>query len=85
MAHWLLLALVYLSFVSLGLPDAVLGVAWPAIRADMEQPLAAMGFITLTMTVCSASASAALASRVTTSSSSGWYPIFSRMASSFIG
>ncbi|MBC7918298.1 MAG: MFS transporter [Rhodoferax sp.] len=57
MAHWLLLALVYLSFVSLGLPDAVLGVAWPAIRADMGQPLAAMGFITLTMTVCSASAS----------------------------
>ena len=57
MAHWLLLALVYLSFVSLGLPDAVLGVAWPAIRADMGQPLAAMGFITMTMTVCSASAS----------------------------
>jgi fucose permease len=57
MAHWLLLALVYLSFVSLGLPDAVLGVAWPAIRADMDQPLAAMGFITMTMTVCSASAS----------------------------
>lgn len=57
MAHWLLLALVYLSFVSLGLPDAVLGVAWPAIRADMGQPLAAMGFITLTMTICSASAS----------------------------
>jgi len=57
MAHWLLLALVYLSFVSLGLPDAVLGVAWPAIRADMGQPLAALGYITLTMTVCAASAS----------------------------
>ncbi len=69
MAHWLLLALVYLSFVSLGLPDAVLGVAWPAIRADMGQPLAAMGFITMTMTVCSASASflsAAITKRVGT-------------------
>jgi fucose permease len=57
MLHWVLLGIVYVSFISLGLPDGVLGVAWPAIRADMGQPLAAMGVITITMTVCSASAS----------------------------
>lgn len=51
-AQRLLLALVYLSFISLGLPDAVMGVAWPAIRADMAQPLAAVGFLTITMMVC---------------------------------
>src|SRR5687767_9882479 len=28
----LLLALAYLAFVSLGLPDTVLGVAWPSLR-----------------------------------------------------
>jgi len=69
MAHWILLGMVYVSFISLGLPDGVLGVAWPAIRADMGQPLAAVGYITITMTVCSATASlcaSAIARRVGT-------------------
>ena len=57
MAHLLLLGIVYVSFISLGLPDGILGVAWPAIRADMNQPLAAVGMITITMTVCSAASS----------------------------
>ena len=57
MAHLILLGIVYVSFISLGLPDGILGVAWPAIRADMGQPLAAVGAITITMTVCSATAS----------------------------
>lgn len=52
-----LLGLVYLSFISLGLPDGVLGVAWPAIRREFGQPLAAVGAITITLTLCSAAAS----------------------------
>lgn len=63
MAHLLLLAIVYVAFVSLGLPDAVMGVIWPAMRADMGQPLAALGVLTLTMTVCAA-LSAGLAGRI---------------------
>jgi fucose permease len=51
-AQRFLLGIVYLSFVSLGLPDAVMGVAWPAIRVDMGQPLAAVGILTITMMVC---------------------------------
>jgi fucose permease len=54
MAHLILLGIVYVSFISLGLPDGILGVAWPAIRADMGQPLAAVGIITITLTVCAA-------------------------------
>ena len=54
MAHLLLLTIVYVSFVSLGLPDAVMGVVWPAMRTDMGQPLAAVGVLTITMTVCAA-------------------------------
>jgi fucose permease len=54
MAHLILLGIVYVSFISLGLPDGILGVAWPAIRADMGQPLAAVGIITITITVCAA-------------------------------
>ena len=64
MAHLFLLGIVYLSFISLGLPDGILGVAWPAIRADMNQPLAAVGIITITMTACSATASLLAASIV---------------------
>ena len=64
MAHLFLLGIVYVSFISLGLPDGILGVAWPAIRADMNQPLAAVGIITITMTACSATASLLAASIV---------------------
>ncbi len=38
-----LLALSYLGFVSLGLPDGLLGVAWPSIRASFALPLDALG------------------------------------------
>ncbi|HEX8704407.1 MAG TPA: MFS transporter, partial [Myxococcaceae bacterium] len=36
-----LLALAYLAFISLGLPDAVIGVAWPSLRDTfgLAQPL----------------------------------------------
>jgi len=57
MAHTVLLGLVYLSFISIGLPDGMLGVAWPVIRLQMDQPLAAVGAITMTMTACSAASS----------------------------
>lgn len=38
-----LLALAYLAFVSLGLPDAVLGVAWPSLRAEFGLAQALLG------------------------------------------
>ena len=69
MLHLILLGIVYVSFISLGLPDGILGVAWPAIRADMGQPLAAVGAITIAMTISSATASyfaGAIAKRVGT-------------------
>lgn len=40
-----LLALAYLAFVSLGLPDAVLGLAWPSLRDTFALPQVAMGAI----------------------------------------
>ncbi|MGE6759022.1 MFS transporter [Corallococcus interemptor] len=40
-----LLTLAYLAFVSLGLPDAVLGVAWPSLRTTFGLSQAAMGAI----------------------------------------
>ncbi|TXT35642.1 MAG: major facilitator transporter [Comamonadaceae bacterium] len=53
LAHLALLAIIYLSFVSLGLPDGVLGVAWTAMHLDLNQPLAALGLVTMALTVSS--------------------------------
>ncbi len=49
-----LLPLIYLAFVSLGLPDGVLGVAWPAMRLSLKQPIEAAGLVTMVATGCSA-------------------------------
>lgn len=38
-----LIALAFLAFVSLGLPDGLLGVAWPSIRDTFGLPLDALG------------------------------------------
>ncbi len=43
----LLLAIIYLSFISLGLPDAVLGSAWPVISEEFNVPISNMGIITI--------------------------------------
>lgn len=46
-----LIALAFLAYVSLGLPDAVPGVAWPAVRRELDQPLGALGLLLLTAMV----------------------------------
>lgn len=47
----LLLAIIYVIFISLGLPDGLLGSAWPAIQKDLHQPLGIGGFIGLVVTL----------------------------------
>lgn len=42
----LLLALIYLSFISLGLPDSLIGAAWPVMSVDLGASLSAAGIIT---------------------------------------
>ena len=36
MVH-LLLAVIYVSFISLGLPDSLLGAAWPVMYVDLDR------------------------------------------------
>lgn len=43
----LLLALIYLAFISLGLPDALLGSAWPEIYPDFMVPVSYAGFVSM--------------------------------------
>ena len=35
----------FLSFIALGLPDGLLGVAWPSLRGDFGRPLGAIAFL----------------------------------------
>ena len=42
----LLLAVIYAAFISLGLPDALLGSAWPIMHAQMQVPLSYAGIVT---------------------------------------
>lgn len=42
---YLLIALIYIAFISLGLPDGLLGVAWPEMRNSFSLPLDALGII----------------------------------------
>ena len=42
-----LLAIIYLSFISLGLPDALLGAAWPNIYPEFQVPVSYAGVISM--------------------------------------
>lgn len=43
----MLLAIIYLAFISLGLPDSLLGSAWPIMRVQLGVPLSYAGIITM--------------------------------------
>ncbi len=43
-----LLIVIYTAFVSLGLPDSLLGAAWPMMREDLGAPLPLAGMISMT-------------------------------------
>lgn len=45
----LLLAVIYLAFISLGLPDALLGAAWPTMYPQMSVPVSYAGFVSMTI------------------------------------
>ena len=45
--YLLLLAVIYLAFISLGLPDSLLGSAWPSIHTELDIPLSYMGIISM--------------------------------------
>ena len=46
MTH-LLLAIIYLSFISLGLPDSMLGAAWPSMYPQFQVPVSYAGIISM--------------------------------------
>ena len=45
--YLLLLAVIYLAFISLGLPDSLLGSAWPTLHAVFDVPISYMGVVSM--------------------------------------
>jgi fucose permease len=43
----LLLAIIYIAFVSLGLPDSLIGAGWPVMHQDLGVPVAFAGIVTM--------------------------------------
>ena len=63
----LLLAVIYLVFISLGLPDSLLGAGWPAMQGFFGVPSSAAGYVAMTislMTILSALICPALSRRI---------------------
>lgn len=49
-----LLVIIAISYIGVGLPDSVLGTAWPAIYNDLSLPVSLAGFISMTVSGCTA-------------------------------
>lgn len=47
----LLLVVIYLSFISLGLPDSLLGSAWPYIHNELSLPVSYAGIISMIISI----------------------------------
>lgn len=45
----LLLFFIYIAFIGLGIPDSLLGTAWPAIYQDFQVPIASLNILTLVL------------------------------------
>jgi fucose permease len=43
----ILLVIIYISFISLGLPDALLGSAWPSMYQELQVPISYAGIISM--------------------------------------
>jgi len=51
--QFLLLSVIYISFIALGLPDALLGSAWNLVRDDLNVSLGTLGLMTMVIYIMS--------------------------------
>ena len=72
----MLLAVIYLAFISLGLPDSLLGSGWPTMQTDFGVPSSYAGYVSMSisfMTIISALIAPTIIKRIRTQ----WIVIFS--------
>lgn len=48
----ILLVVIYIAFIGLGVPDSLIGSAWPAIHTELDIPVEAVSVITLLISGC---------------------------------
>ena len=48
----ILLIIIYICFIGLGIPDSLLGTAWPAIYKEFELSVSAVSYISLLISTC---------------------------------
>ena len=72
----LLLAVIYLIFISLGLPDSLLGSGWPSMQVDFGVPSSYAGFVSM-MISCMTVISALLSPRMIRKFQTRWIVIAS--------
>ena len=65
-----ILAVIYVCFISLGLPDSLLGSAWPTIYKDLDVPFSFAGIISALICLCTI-ISSLLSDKLTKKFSSG--------------
>ena len=49
--YTLLLVIIYIAFISLGLPDSLLGSAWPVMHRSLNVPISYAGMITVVISI----------------------------------
>ncbi len=47
-----LLVVIYIAFIGLGVPDSLIGSAWPAVHTEMDIPVEAVSILTLLISGC---------------------------------
>ncbi|WP_449539741.1 MFS transporter [Ferdinandcohnia sp. Marseille-Q9671] len=52
MRNLLFIFIIYATFISLGLPDSLLGVAWPEMVGEFQVAYSAAGIISMTIAIC---------------------------------
>lgn len=72
----LLLVIIYLAFISLGLPDSLLGSAWPVMRGELNVPVSYAGIVSMII-AGGTIVSSLMADRVTKKFGAGWVTVIS--------
>ena len=47
-----LIVIIYIAFISLGLPDSITGSAWPVMHGELGVPLSYVGIVTMIIAGC---------------------------------
>ena len=72
----LLLALIYIAFISLGLPDSLLGSSWPSMHIQFDVPTSFMGIVSMIISGGTI-VSSLLSDRFTRKFGTRWVTVFS--------